>query len=79
MAGLPESANIALLIDADNASPDTLEAALSVLAELGAVNIRRVYGNWGKASRGCRLTTSASCTACWGPWKGSSVPPSSST
>lgn len=45
-----ESRNIALLIDADNASPDTLEAALSVLAELGSVNIRRVYGNWNKAS-----------------------------
>ncbi len=45
-----ETRNIALLIDADNASPDTLEAALSVLAELGAVNIRRVYGNWNKAS-----------------------------
>jgi hypothetical protein len=42
--------NIALLIDADNASPDTLEATLSVLAELGPVNIRRVYGNWNKAS-----------------------------
>ena len=50
MARLPEQANIALLIDADNASPDTLEAALSVLAELGSVNIRRVYGNWSKAS-----------------------------
>jgi hypothetical protein len=41
-------ANIALLIDADNASPDSLDPALTVLAELGTVNIRRAYGNWQK-------------------------------
>src|SRR3954471_12924988 len=40
--------NIALLIDADNASPDNLDAVLNVLAELGKVNIRRAYGNWQK-------------------------------
>ena len=50
MADAPGTGNIALLIDADNASPDTLEAALSALADLGNVNIRRVYGNWSKAS-----------------------------
>jgi uncharacterized protein (TIGR00288 family) len=44
------SGNIALLIDADNASPDSLDPVLTVLAELGAVNIRRAYGNWSKAS-----------------------------
>jgi hypothetical protein len=42
------SANIALLIDADNASPDSLDPALTVLAELGPVNVRRAYGNWQK-------------------------------
>lgn len=40
--------NIALLIDADNASPESLDPALTVLAELGTVNIRRAYGNWSK-------------------------------
>ena len=40
--------NIALLIDADNASPDSLDSVLTVLAELGTVNIRRAYGNWKK-------------------------------
>ena len=40
--------NIALLIDADNASPDSLDPVLTVLAELGTVNIRRAYGNWKK-------------------------------
>ncbi len=44
----PDDSNIALLIDADNASPDALDAVLTVLAELGTVNIRRVYGNWSK-------------------------------
>lgn len=42
--------NIALLIDADNASPAGLDPVLTVLAELGEVNIRRVYGNWRKQS-----------------------------
>jgi hypothetical protein len=50
MATLSEAPNIALLIDADNASPATLDAVLTILAELGTVNIRRVYGNWSKAA-----------------------------
>ena len=40
--------NIALLIDADNASPADLESALTILGDLGTVNIRRIYGNWKK-------------------------------
>ena len=44
----PRDRNIALLIDADNASPDALDPVLTVLAELGTVNIRRAYGNWQK-------------------------------
>ena len=42
--------SIALLIDADNASPDHLDEVLLVLGELGTINIRRAYGNWAKAS-----------------------------
>ena len=41
--------NIALLIDADNAQASTLDPVLTVLAELGTVNVRRVYGNWMKS------------------------------
>jgi uncharacterized LabA/DUF88 family protein len=41
-------ANIALQIDADNASPAGIDPVLTVLAELGTVNIRRAYGNWRK-------------------------------
>ena len=40
--------NIALLIDADNASHRGIDPVLTVLAELGQVNIRRTYGNWAK-------------------------------
>ena len=42
--------NIALLIDADNASPLDLDEVLLVLGELGTINIRRAYGNWAKTS-----------------------------
>ncbi|RVQ69089.1 NYN domain-containing protein [Croceicoccus ponticola] len=40
--------NIALLIDADNTTPTGIDPVLTVLAELGQVNIRRAYGNWAK-------------------------------
>ena len=47
---LEQEANIALLIDADNASPEHLDEVLLVLGELGTINIRRAYGNWEKSS-----------------------------
>jgi uncharacterized protein (TIGR00288 family) len=40
--------NIALLIDADNASSASLDTVLTILGDLGAVNVRRIYGNWKK-------------------------------
>lgn len=40
--------NIALLIDADNTTPDGIDPVLTVMAELGQVNIRRAYGNFAK-------------------------------
>ena len=40
--------NIALLIDADNTTPDAIDPVLTVMAELGQVNIRRAYGNFAK-------------------------------
>jgi len=43
-----ELKNIALLIDADNVSHVGIDPVLTVLAELGQVNIRRAYGNWAK-------------------------------
>lgn len=47
---MSQESNIALLIDADNASPDHLDEVLLVLGELGTINIRRAYGNWQKPS-----------------------------
>lgn len=44
----PKLKNIALLIDADNATARGIDPVLTVLAELGQVNIRRAYGNWAK-------------------------------
>jgi len=48
----PTLKNIALLIDADNASYAGIDPVLTVLAELGQVNIRRAYGNWKKPALG---------------------------
>jgi uncharacterized protein (TIGR00288 family) len=48
MADDTPTRNIALLIDADNASWHALDPVLTVLAELGTINVRRVYGNWSK-------------------------------
>ncbi|NNC73630.1 MAG: NYN domain-containing protein [Sphingomonadaceae bacterium] len=44
------TANIALLIDSDNATHLGIDPVLTALAELGTVNIRRAYGNWRKQS-----------------------------
>lgn len=38
--------NIALLIDCENAKPDSIDGILGELAEKGTINIRRAYGNW---------------------------------
>ena len=45
-----ELKNIALLIDADNTSPKGIDPVLTVMAELGQVNIKRAYGNFAKSN-----------------------------
>lgn len=50
--GRERSPNVALLIDADQGGQKYLDAVLTVLAELGTVNIRRAYGNWSKPELG---------------------------
>ena len=42
--------NIALLIDADNIRPEGIDPVLTVMAELGQVNIKRAYGNFAKSN-----------------------------
>ncbi|NCT91769.1 NYN domain-containing protein [Cellulomonas sp. APG4] len=43
-------ARIALLIDADNASPRGIDVILNELSAAGETSIRRAYGNWTKPS-----------------------------
>ncbi len=50
MSELLPTGNVALLIDADNASHNAIDPVLTALADLGTVNIRRIYGNWSKAA-----------------------------
>lgn len=45
--GTPQP-RIALLIDADNAPADKVDAILTELSTLGEISIRRIYGNWTK-------------------------------
>jgi hypothetical protein len=40
--------SIALLIDCENARPDSIGGILDELAGQGTINIRRAYGNWRK-------------------------------
>ncbi len=42
----PAEANIALLIDADNAPASKIAAILAELATYGVATVRRAYGNW---------------------------------
>ena len=41
----PNEARVAVLVDCDNTTPDTLEFALRVVAQFGRVVLRRGYGN----------------------------------
>jgi len=38
--------NLAVLIDADNAQPSTVEGLLAEVAKYGTANVKRIYGNW---------------------------------
>lgn len=39
---------LAVLIDADNASPKSIGAVLAEIAKYGTANVKRVYGDWSK-------------------------------
>ena len=41
-----ETANLAVLIDADNAQPAIIEGLLAEVAKYGTANVKRIYGNW---------------------------------
>jgi uncharacterized LabA/DUF88 family protein len=37
---------LAVLIDADNANPSTIDGLLAEVAKLGVANVKRIYGDW---------------------------------
>ena len=45
---MDKPAQIALLIDADNATASRIDVILDELSKLGETNVRRAYGNWTK-------------------------------
>ncbi len=47
---LPNSINIALLIDADNAQPKLLKQIIEEVSKYGKATIRRIYGDWTNTS-----------------------------
>jgi len=46
MDSVTETDNLAVLIDADNAQPSTIEGLLAEVAKYGTANVKRIYGNW---------------------------------
>jgi len=46
MDSAKETDNLAVLIDADNAQPSTIEGLLAEVAKFGTANVKRIYGNW---------------------------------
>ena len=47
---MEQKKRIALLIDCDNASHNSIEGVLAVLANHGTVNVRHAHGNWASSS-----------------------------
>jgi len=47
---MPETKKIALLIDCDNVSQNSIEGVLEVLAKYGLVNVRHAHGDWNSPS-----------------------------
>lgn len=45
-----ESPRLAVLIDADNVSPEIVDGLFGVIATLGDATVRRIYGDWTQAS-----------------------------
>lgn len=54
MPKIPSSVNkpLAVLIDADNASPKIIESVLMEVATYGTASVKRIYGDWTKPNLG---------------------------
>ena len=47
---MPDKKRIALLIDCDNVSHNSIEGVLEELAKYGMVNVRHAHGDWNNQS-----------------------------
>lgn len=50
--GTETNSSLAVLIDADNASPAIIEGLLAEVAKLGVASVKRIYGDWTKPNLG---------------------------
>jgi hypothetical protein len=46
VTGSDKTARLAVLIDADNAQPATIDALLAEVAKFGTAHVKRAYGDW---------------------------------
>src|SRR5690349_1140145 len=46
METVESTATLAILIDADNASPSIIQGLMDEVAKLGRATVRRIYGDW---------------------------------
>lgn len=44
--GFESNTSLAVLIDADNASPAVIEGLLAEIAKIGVASVKRIYGDW---------------------------------
>src|SRR5690606_13381897 len=51
MAENPQK-NLAVLIDADNASPSIIDGLLAEIAKYGVASVKRIYGDWTSSALG---------------------------
>ncbi|MBM9532278.1 NYN domain-containing protein, partial [Desulfoprunum benzoelyticum] len=43
---MKSNTSLAVLIDADNASPAVIEGLLAEIAKIGVASVKRIYGDW---------------------------------
>jgi hypothetical protein len=58
---MPTPAKLAVLIDADNASPAAINSLLDEVATYGSASVKRIYGDW-TSTHGGFLQTGNSIT-----------------
>ena len=57
MKSAKDTANLAVLIDADNVQPAIVDGLLAEIAKYGTANVKRIYGNRCSSSHTRRVRT----------------------